>query len=131
MPLIYSPLLGNELNWTDLEYSVGKKWLKWEEMTINWSDVNLTWDEIFILLEVEKVIHGGGGYSMKEYMDGNPWKQINKEIGTEKTKKLIKVYCRINDVDYEESRSNMNDIKVSINEFERFVKETVSVKVNI
>ena len=93
----------------------------------------LTWDEIFILLEVESLIRrgGGGGSGMKEYVDGNPWKQVNEKIGIEKTKSLIKVYCRVNNIDYEESRTPMEDIKVSINEFERFVKEAVSVKVNI
>jgi hypothetical protein len=133
MPIKHSTLLNSDLNWTDDEISVGKKWLKWEEMTINWESIDLTWDEIFILLEVEQLIRrgGGGGSGMKEYVDGNPWKQVNEKIGIEKTKSLIKVYCRVNNIDYEESRTPMEDIKVSINEFERFIKEAVSVKVNI
>ena len=133
MPIKHSTLLNSDLNWTDDEISVGKKWLKWEEMTINWESIDFTWDEIFILLEVEQPIRrgGGGGSGMKEYVDGNPWKQVNEKIGIEKTKSLIKVYCRVNNIDYEESRTPMEDIKVSINEFERFIKEAVSVKVNI
>ena len=134
MPIKHSNLLNNDLDWTDDEISTGKKWLKWEEMTINWERIDLTWDEVFILLEVENIIRrggGGGGTGLKEYMDGNPWKQVNEKIGIEKTKSLIKVYCRVNNIDYEESRTPMEDIKVSINEFERFVKEAVSVKVNI
>jgi len=133
MPIKHSTLLNSDLNWTDEEISVGKKCLKWEEMTINWESIDLTWDEIFILLEVEQLIRrgGGGGSGMKEYVDGNPWKQVNEKIGIEKTKSLIKVYCRVNNIDYEESRTPMEDIKVSINEFERFIKEAVSVKVNI
>ena len=131
MPIKHSTLLNSDLNWTDDEISVGKKWLKWEEMTINWESIDLTWDEIFILLEVESLIRRGGGSGMKEYVDGNPWKQVNEKIGIEKTKSLIKVYCRVNNIDYEESRTPVEDIKVSINEFERFVKEVVSVKVNI
>jgi len=133
MPIKHSTLLNSDLNWTDDEISVGKKWLKWEEMTINWESIDFTWDEIFILLEVEQLIRrgGGGGSGMKEYVDGNPWKQVNEKIGIEKTKSLIKVYCRVNNIDYEESRTPMEDIKVSINEFERFIKEAVSVKVNI
>jgi len=133
MSIKHSTLLNSDLNWTDDEISVGKKWLKWEEMTINWESIDLTWDEIFILLEVEQLIRrgGGGGSGMKEYVDGNPWKQVNEKIGIEKTKSLIKVYCRVNNIDYEESRTPMEAIKVSINEFERFIKEAVSVKVNI
>ena len=132
MPIKHSTLLNSDLNWTDDEVAAGKKYLKWEEMTINWENVNLTWDEIFILLEVEQLIRkgGGGGSGMKEYVDGNPWMQVKKEIGDEKTKKLIKVFCRVKGIDYEESRTPIDDIKVSVNEFERFVKEAVSVKVD-
>lgn len=134
MTIKHSNLLKSDLDWTADEISAGKKWLKWEEMTINWESIDLTWDEVFILLEVENIIRrggGGGGTGLKEYMDGNPWRQVNEKIGIEKTKSLIKVYCRVNNIDYEESRTPMEDIKVSINEFERFVKEAVSVKVNI
>ena len=132
MPIKYSPLLNSDLNWTDDEIATGKKWLKWEEMTINWENVDLTWDEVFILLEVDQLVRkgGGGGYSYKEYVDGNPWKQVKKELGEEKAKKLIKVYCRVKGIDYEESREPIEDIRVSINEFERFVKEAISVKVD-
>ena len=130
MPIKHSNILNSDLNWTDAEVSAGKKWLKWEELTINWENVEFTWDEIFILLEVAK-LRGGGGYAFKDYIDGNPWTKINEKIGTEKTKTLIKVFCRVNNIEYEESRTPREDIKVSINEFERFVKEAVSVKVNI
>lgn len=132
MPIKYSTLLNSDLNWTDEEVAAGKKWLKWEEMTINWENVNLTWDEIFILLEVEQLIRkgGGGGYGHKEYVDGNPWKQTKKDLGEEKTKKLIKIFCKVKGIEYEESRSPIDDIKVSVNEFERFIKEAVSVKID-
>lgn len=130
MPIKHSALLNSDLNWTDEEVAAGKKWLKWEEITINWEKVDLTWDEVFILLEVEQLIRkGGGGSGYKEYVDGNPWKQVSKELGEDKAKTLVKVYCRIKGIDYEESRVPVDSIKVSINEFERFVKEAVSVKI--
>jgi len=132
MPIKYSTLLNSDLNWTDEEVAAGKKYLKWEEMTINWENVNLTWDEVFLLLEVEQLIRkgGGGGYGNKEYVDGNPWKQTKKDLGEEKTKKLIKIFCKVKGIEYEESRTPIDDIKVSVNEFERFVKEAVSVKID-
>ena len=132
MPIKHSTLLNSDLNWTDDEISVGKKWLKWEEMTINWESIDLTWDEIFILLEVESLIRrgGGGGSGMKEYVDGNPWKQVNEKIGIEKTKSLIKVYCRVRGIDYEKIKNPRNDIKVTVNEFDRFLNETVNVKID-
>jgi hypothetical protein len=53
MSLKYSELLDSYVNWSNEEILVGKKYLKWEELTIKWDDLDLTWDEVFILLEVE------------------------------------------------------------------------------
>lgn len=134
MPIIYSNLLNSDLFWTNAEVSVGKKWLKWEEVTLNWENVHLNWDEVFILLEVAQLINRGGnsGTLYKEYVDGNPWKQLRKEIGEEKTKKVIKVFCRVKGIEYEESKTSESDekIKVTVNEFERFVKEAINVKID-
>jgi hypothetical protein len=128
----YSNLLNSYVDWTDEEISLGKKYLKWEEMTINWENVDLLWEEVFILLEVENLIKGGGGYGYKEYLDGNPWKQLKKEIGEEKTKKVIKLYSKVNGVEYDETREIEDEqIRVSVNDFERFVKESISIKVGL
>jgi len=54
---------------------------------------------------------------------------VQKDLGKEAAKKLIKVYCRVKGMDYEESREPSESIKVSINEFERFVSEAINVKV--
>ena len=89
-------------------------------------------EEVFILLEVENLIKGGGGYGYKEYLDGNPWKQLKKEIGEEKTKKVIKLYSKVNGVEYDETREIEDEqIRVSVNDFERFVKESISIKVGL
>ena len=126
-PIKYSHLLNNDLLWSPEEIAAGKKYLKWEEMTINWEKVDLTWEEVFILMEVSG---GGSGSGMKQYVDGNPWMQTKKDIGEEKTKTLIKLYCRVKGIEYEESRTPIDDIKVSVNEFERFIKEAISVKID-
>lgn len=129
MPIIHSNLLNSDLDWTLEEQAAGKKYLKWEEVTLNWENVDLTWDEVFILIEVARRIGGGGGNAYKDYVDGNPWQQVKKDLGEEDTKKLIKVFCRVKGIDYEQVKEPINDIKVTINEFERFVKEAVNVKV--
>ena len=133
MPIIHSNLLNSDLLWTVEEVSAGKKYLKWEEVTLNWESVQLTWEEVFILLEVARRISGGNsGTLYKEYEDGNPWKQLRKEIGEEKTKKVIKVFCRVKGIEYEESKisESVEKIKVTVNEFERFVNEAINVKID-
>ncbi len=132
MSLKYSKLLDSYVDWTDEEITAGKKYLKWEEMSISWESVDLLWEEVFILLEVEGIIKGGGGYGYKEYVDGNPWSQLKKEIGEEKTKKVIKLYCKVNGLEYDETREIEDDeIKVNVNDFERFIKEGISIKVGL
>jgi hypothetical protein len=129
MSLKYSKLLDSYVDWTDEEILAKKKYLKWEELTINWEKIDLLWEEIFILLEVEGIIKRGGGYGAKEYEDGNPWKQVRKELGEEKEKILLKLYCRVNGIDYEKTVTEKKEIKVTVGEFERFVKEAVSIKI--
>jgi hypothetical protein len=131
MSLKYSKLLNSEVDWSDEEIFVGKKYLKWEELTIKWEDIHLNWDELFILLEVENIIKGGGGYGYKEYVDNNPWSQLKKEIGEEKTSKVIKLYCRVNGVDYEQYAIINENIKVSAYDFEIFVRETIDKKISV
>jgi hypothetical protein len=129
MPIVHSNLLNADLNWTDQEYAAKKKYLKWEEVTLNWEDVELTWDEVFIVLEL--VRRGGGGGSYRdEYEKGNPWRKMAKDLGEENTKKVIKLYCRVRGVEYEDIKEPMEDVKVTVGEFTRFINE-VRVKVGI
>ncbi len=127
MKSIYSSLLKRNVDWSDEEIAARKKYLKWEEVTIKWEEVNLTWDEVAILLEV--INRGGGGYGYKEYIDGNPWKQSRKEIGEEKTRKLIKLYCRVNGIETKYEVMVNDEIKVSIQDFELFIKDTIEKKI--
>ncbi len=124
-------MLNREVDWSDEEIAIGKKYLKWEEVTINWENLDLHWDEVFILLEVEQLIRRGGGYGYKEYVDGNPWKQLKEDIGEEKTKKVIKLFCRVNNIETEQYGYINENIKVSAYDFELFVKETIDKKIKI
>ncbi len=131
MQSIYSNFLSTSINWTDDEIAVGKKYLAWEELTVNWENIDLLWEEIFILLEIQEIIRKRGGFTpgWKEYADNNPWNQLNQDIGDEKTKKIIKLYCRVNGIEFDESREIDKQVKVTVNEFERFLGEAISVKI--
>jgi len=136
MPLRYSSLLNNTVDWTEAEITEGKKYVKWEEATINWENVELTWDEFFILLEVTEVLRkgGGGGTSLKEYMEKNPWdktkQNIEKELGEEKTKKFIKLICKINGIEYKQTKEKQDKIDITTEHLERTFKE-VSKKIGV
>jgi hypothetical protein len=132
MSLKYSKLLDSYVDWSDEEIAAGRKYLKWEELNLKWEDFNLPWgEEIFILLEVENIIKRGGGYGYKEYVDGNPWKQLREDIGEEKTKKVIKLYCKVNNIETEQYGYINENIKVSAYDFELFVKETIDKTIRI
>ena|ERR1035437_3766222 len=106
-----------------------KKYLKWEETNFLWEQLDMQWQDVFIEI-AEAVRKGGGGYGEYVGSGGNPWEKLRKDIGKEKTKKVIKLYCKVNGIDYEKSVESGTDIKVSVSEFERFVKEGISIKVN-
>ena len=129
MQTIHSNILNADLQWSDSEYVAGKKYLKWEELTLKWEDVDMTWDEVFVVIEIVRR-HGGGGGQRGDYEKGNPWKQMVKDLGEENTKKAIRLYCRVRGVDYEQVREPMEDVKVTVNEFDRFVNE-VSIIIGI
>ena len=109
-----------------------KKYLKWEEVDSIWDDTNYLWEDVAIFIEINNLVHGGGGYA--DYVKGNPWQQLRKDLGEEKTKRVIKLYCKYKGIEYEESKGINENIKVSVSEFEVFVKdsirENISIKVN-
>lgn len=135
MPLKYSSFLNSDVDWSPEEITAGKKWLKWEDLTINWENIDLLWEEIFILLEVEQAFRKRGGGDIQGYIKGNPWdvtkRELQKEIGEEKTKKFIKLVCKINNLDYEEVVEPNTEIKVTAEHIIKVLNEGVKVGVKI
>ena len=110
-----------------------KIYLKWEEVDSVWEETNYLWEDVAILIEIEQAVRRGGG-DYAAYVKGNPWEQLRKDLGEEKTKRVIKLYCKHKGVEYEESKGINESIKVSASEFEVFIKdsirESISIKVN-
>ena len=110
-----------------------KKYLNWEEVNSIWDDTNYLWEDVAIFIEINDLVNRGGG-DYAAYVEGNPWNKLRKDLGDEKTKKVIKLYCKYKGVEYEESKGINESIKVSASEFEIFVKnsirESISIKVN-
>ena len=112
-----------------------KRYLKWEELdNVTWDNMEYLWEDVAILIEVQNLIKGGGG-GYGEYVKGNPWKQLNKDIGKEKTKRIIRLYCKYKNIEYDESVEVNDNINVTASDFEIFINESIrekiSIKVNI
>ena len=54
-----------------------------------------------------------------------------EDIGEEKTKKIIKLYCRVNNIETEQYGYINEDIKVMAYDFELFVKETIAKNITV
>jgi len=133
---MYSSYLNQFVDWTQEEVTLGKKFIKWEELSLSWEEIDLHWEEIFILLEViETIRKGGSGSSFKDYIAGNPWdvskRKIREELGEELSEKFIKVVCRVNGIDYESTRKSNDEIKISASHIQRVLNAGVKVGLKI
>lgn len=114
---------------------MNKIFLKWEEINMPWENINrdgilLTWEDISIISHVGKSVQRGDTREYEEWIKNNPWKQIRKDIGEEKTERFIKIFCEINGMNFEEVRKiEENKIKLTIENFEKVFKK-IEIKVN-
>ena len=111
-----------------------KKYLKWEEVDSVWEETNYLWEDVAILIELEETVRRGGG-DYAAYVKGNPWQQVRQDLGEEKLKRVIKLYCNYKGIEYDKSiEINEDKVKVTASEFEQFIKtsirESISIKVN-
>ncbi len=106
-----------------------KQYLNWQEVNVNWNNSNLNWEDIYILNEVNQLMSGGGGYA--EYIKGNPWKRISEEIGKEKAKKFIKIFCTINNLNYSKTIEKNSKVKITVNHFNRVFNSIPNIKIKL
>lgn len=107
-------------------------YLKWEELDFKWEEMNFSWEEVAIVEEVGRLIRGGGG-GYSEYVKGNPWEKTKQALGDEKTKKFIRIFCRVNGLDYEKVSEPNSGIRVTVEQVEKVFNEAakIGVKINI
>lgn len=106
---------------------MNRRYLKWNEINTNWSSLEKIWIDISIIENVAKVVRGSGGY--KEFLN-NPWERISKKIGEEDTEKFVKIFCTINDIEYEEGKFIKNNTKVTASQFNKVFEES-KIKIEI
>lgn len=115
--------------------SYEKYFLNWEDINTTWETVDMIWEDISILIEIKRNVGGSGSaQDYEDYVRGNPWKKLIKQIGEEKTERAIKLYCNFKGIEYNKSKIINEKIKVSASDFQMFVeegiRESIKIKVN-
>ncbi len=134
------------LNWEELEQTwdnVNLTWDNviekcseiWNNINIPWDQIDATWDELCLMEEVHEISRKKGGGLSSDYIKGNPWdiskKEVENKIGKDKTNKFIKLVCRINGIDYEDS-VEIKDVKVKAKDLKKTLNESkVEIKLNL
>jgi hypothetical protein len=106
-----------------------KVFLEWENVNTNWETLDQLWEDVHILIEVAEIVKQGGG--LGSYIKNNPWEKTSKELGEEKTKKFIKIFCKVNDLSYEEVIEPNSKIKITVDQMEKTFNESLKVGVKI
>jgi len=101
-------------------------YFNWEETNFTWEDLIMPWE---LVGEYINVIRKHGGSSA--YVKGNPWDVTKKELGEEKTRKIIKLFCKVNNLDYQEVLEKRDDIKITVEQVEKVINEAIKVGVKI
>ena len=114
-----------------------KKYLLWPEINYLWTEIAredgfMIWSDIALIEEVKRVLRGGGGLGgdlQKEYEESNPWRKLSENLGEEKTERFIRIFCTVNNIEYERDKFIKENIKVSVSQFEKVFNESVKIKV--
>jgi hypothetical protein len=106
-------------------------YLDWQEVNTNWEDLDLDWEDVYIIIEAKRVAGGGGGSELKEYIKGNPWNKFKRDLGEEKAEKFIKLFCKINGLNYEELVRPKSKIKVKVQHFNRVFENVPNIKIRM
>jgi len=89
----------------------------------------MLWEEVVLIKEVGELVRRGGGAG--SYVRGNPWEKTREELGEEKTKKFIRIVCRVNELEYEDVIDPNPKIKVTAEHIEKVFHEAIKVGVKI
>lgn len=110
--------------------------LKWNEMNFKWNQVVdnngsfMIWSDVYLIDQVRKILRGGSDDYYRRTVKNNPWNKISKEIGEEKTNRFIKIFCLVNNKNYEEFKKKRDDIEVTVSQFDKVFNEKISIKVD-
>ena len=108
---------------------ITKVYLEWENVDFTWDHLDMLWEEVVLIKEVGELVRRGGGSGA--YVRNNPWEKTREELGEEKTKKFIRIVCRVNELEYEDVIDPNPKIKVTAEHIEKVFHEAIKVGVKI
>ena len=91
---------------------------KWNNANFAFSNNVYTWDDCALVQEIVEAIQGGLG--PEEYLAGKP----------EKKKKLIKLICKVQGIEYKEEKE-IQDIKITVKDVEILAEKVLGINVKI
>lgn len=106
-----------------------KVFLEWENTNYTWDNLDMLWEDVAILIEIGGAVKRGGG--LGAYIEGNPWDKMRRDVGEEKTKRFIKLFCKVNELEYEEVIQIKPEIKIKATQFEKTFNESLKIGVKI
>lgn len=96
--------------------------IKWEEGNIQWDSNPYIWNDVCTLLQAVSAI----GYTKLEEFN-----EITRKYTQKDKKKLVKLVCKINGIDYEDSKWQMSARKITATQIKIAVLKVTGIKIDI
>ncbi len=95
--------------------------LKWDEANITWDNANFTWDEAALVSEIVNTAGGGGEEGLSYALTS---------LTPEKKKKFIKLLCKIEGVEYKETKE-IKKRRIRITDVELAAREVLGIDIKV
>ena len=104
-----------------------KKFLLWKETARLWTSLNVTWPEVFILLQAIESFGGQGGLVVTK----KTIEDLNKQFTPGELDTFIKLVCKINGLEHNEIKTRKTKPLVTVKEVKKTIEEVLSIKITL
>lgn len=94
-----------------------KRFLIWEELTINWENVPYYWEDVAVLNEAYELLSG------TRLPDKDPWIEVERKLPKKLAQRFLDIVVRVNGETFKEQRLLEEEKEVSV----KNVKKTVGL----
>lgn len=97
---------------------------KWGSTGVKWEDANWLWSECRLVEELE--IRFRDGIDASRIYEDQLWKQE-----PEKRKRLIRLICKVKGEEYDKTKEDRDDIKITVDDIKLVVKAVAGVELKV